>query len=125
MKSECILFKAAWISLVLIGTAILIYGLIGALWPVSSNSLFYRAIGVASVGMGLFGVMIAAIPYRRCEPWAWFTLWYYPVFWSAHLLGRLPPGEDHFHQIAFIVLSLAALVLSVRAFFPRGIGKHQ
>jgi len=71
--------------------------------------------------MGLFGVMITIIPYKRRERWAWFTLWYYPIFWLAHLLGGLPPGQDHLHQIVFIVLSFVSLLISVNEFFPREI----
>lgn len=117
-KPTGILFQFAWISLAIIGAAIFLFGLIVTLAPGSDNPLFLRAIGVASMGMGIFGVMITVIPYRRRERWAWFTLWYYPLFWSAHLFGNLPPGEDHIHQIVFIVLSLASLFLSMRAFFP-------
>ena len=84
----------------------------------------YEAIGVASIGMGLFGVMITSVAYRRRERWAWFTLWYYPVFWIAHLLGGLPPGRDHVHQIVFIVLSLGGLLLPVGEFFPRGVDRR-
>jgi hypothetical protein len=124
MKPEGTLFKITWISLAIIGGAILVFGLIVAMWPGSSNALFLRAIGVASIGMGLFGVMITVIPYRRRERWAWFILWYYPVFWSAHLFGGLPPGQDHVHQIVFIILSLASLLLSINSFFPRGMSKR-
>jgi hypothetical protein len=119
MKPEGIIFRVAWIVLALIGIAILVFGLIVTVWPGSSNPLFLRAIGVASIGMGFFGVMISVIPYRRGERWAWFTLWYYPVFWSAHLFGNLPPGQDHVHQIIFIVLALASLLLSVGTFFSQ------
>ena len=118
LKPESTLFKITWIALALIGVATFLFGLIVSLWPGSSDPLFLRAIGVASIGMGLFGVLITLIPYRRRERWAWFSLWYYPVFWSAHLFGGLPPGEDHIHQIVFIVLSLASLLLSYRSFFP-------
>jgi hypothetical protein len=124
MKPEGIVFKITWIALAIIGVAILIFGLIVTVWPGSGNSLFLRAIGVASIGMGLFGVMITLIPYRRRERWAWFALWYYPVFWSAHLFGGLPPGDDHIHQIVFIILSLASLLLSISSFFPRGMRKR-
>ena len=124
MKTEGILFKITWILLAIIGVAILLFGLIVTVWPGSDNPLFLRAIGVASIGMGLFGVLITLIPYRRHERWAWFTLGYYPVFWSAHLFGNLPPGQEHIHQIVFIVLSLASLCLSMRTFFPREIGKR-
>src|SRR6266699_2858438 len=68
---------------------------------------------------GLFGAMITLTAFRRLERWAFFSLWYYPVFWTAHLVGNLPPGRDHIHQVAFIVLSLIGLLLPVREFFPR------
>ena len=123
MKTEGILFKITWISLAIIGAAIFIFGLIVTVWPGPNNPLFLRAIGVASMGMGLFGVTITMIPYRDHERWAWFTLWYYPVFWSVHLFGNLPPGQDHVHQVVFIILSLAGLLLSMSAFFPQ-MGKH-
>jgi uncharacterized membrane protein HdeD (DUF308 family) len=119
-----ILSKIAWGSLTFIGVAILVFGLIITMWPGSSNPSFIRAIGVASIGMGLFGVMITLFAYRRGERWAWFILWYYPVFWSAHFLGGLPPGQDHIHQIVFIILSLLGLLASMREFFPRGTGQR-
>ena len=113
------LFKTGWISLAIIGVAILVFGLITTVVPASSDPPYLRAIGVASIGMGLFGLLITTMAYRRRERWAWFALWYYPVFWTAHLVGGLPPGNEHIHQIVFIVLSLAGLLLSVRGFFPR------
>lgn len=111
-------FNIAWVSLTLIGVAILIFGLIVTVWPTSSSSSYLRAIGVALIGMGIFGLLITATAFRRRERWAWFALWYYPVFWTAHLVGTLPPGKDHIHQIVFIVLSLVGLLLPVREFFP-------
>jgi hypothetical protein len=114
-----VLFKTGWISLAIIGLAILVFGLIATVVPTSSDQPYLRAIGVASIGMGLFGFLISTIPYRRRERWAWFALWYYPVFWTAHLAGGLPPGKEHVHQIVFILLSLAGLLLPVREFFPR------
>jgi hypothetical protein len=124
MQRENVRFKIAWISLAIIGAAIFVFGLIVTVWPGSSDPVFLRTIGVASIGMGLFGVMITVIPYRHRERWAWFTLWYYPIFWLAHFLGGLPPGQDHIHQIVFIVLSLVSLLISVSEFFPRGMVRH-
>lgn len=123
MKRDNIIFKSTWIALTLVGIAIFAFGLIVALWPGPSDALYLRAIGVASMGMGGFGVLITVIPYRRLERWAWYGLWYYPIFWTAHLLGGLPPGQDHIHQVVFIILSLASLLLSMGAFFPRGLSK--
>ena len=118
-QREGVLFKIAWISLAIIGVAILVFGLIVTVVPTSSDPLYLRAIGVASIGMGMFGLLITTFAYRRRERWAWFALWYYPVFWTAHLVGGLPPGKEHVHQIVFIVLSLAGLLLPVREFFGR------
>ena len=114
-----VLFKISWISLAIIGVAILVFGLIVTVVPTSSEPPYLKAIGVASIGMGLFGFLITTIAYRRRERWAWYALWYYPLLWTAHLVGGLPPGKDHIHQIVFIVLSLAGLLLPVREFFPR------
>jgi uncharacterized membrane protein HdeD (DUF308 family) len=121
---ESVLFKIAWVSLAITGLAILVFGLIATAWPSSSGPSFPRAIGVASMGMGLFGLMITVLPYRRRERWAWFTLSYYPVFWAAHLLGGLPPGQEHFHQIVFLILSLVGLLVPVGEFFSREAGRR-
>jgi hypothetical protein len=112
-------FKVAWVTLTIIGVAILGFGLIITILPGSSNQSFLQAIGVASIGMGLFGIVITVFAYRLGERWAWYILWYYPIFWSAHFLGGLPPGQDHIHQIVFVILSLAGLLIPVREFFPR------
>ena len=114
-----VLFKTGWISLAIIGVAILVFGLIVTVVPTSTDPPYLRAIGMASIGMGLLGLLITTIAYRRRERWAWFALWYYPVFWTAHLVGGLPTGTEHVHQIVFIALSLAGLLLPVREFFPR------
>jgi 4-amino-4-deoxy-L-arabinose transferase-like glycosyltransferase len=113
------LFKTGWISLAIIGVAILAFGVISALMPASGDPPYMRAIGVASIGMGLFGLLITTIAYRRRERWAWFALWYYPLFWTAHLVSGLPPGKDHVHQVVFIILSLVGLLLPIREFFGR------
>ena len=124
MQRGSVRFKIAWGSLAITGVAILVFGLIVTVWPGSSDTLFLRTIGVTSIGMGLFGVMITVIPYKRRERWAWFTLWYYPIFWLAHFLGGLPPGQDHVHQIVFIGLSLVGLLISVNEFFPGEMGQR-
>jgi len=69
---------------------------------------------------GMFGGLIAIIPFRRRERWAWWALWFYPVFWTVHLVGGLPPGRDHLHQVVFIALSLVGLLaVASSAVLPR------
>src|ERR687886_662453 len=55
-----ILFKIGWISLAIIGVAILVFGLIATMVPTSSDPPYLRAIGVASVGMGQRSVRLAS-----------------------------------------------------------------
>ncbi|MGA7269864.1 MAG: hypothetical protein WB239_02215 [Acidimicrobiia bacterium] len=112
-------FRIAWILLALTGAAIVVFGVITAIWSNSDNASYVRAAGVASIGMGVFGLMITLIPFRRREMWAWFTLWYYPVFWLAQLVGALPPGSDHIHQIMLITLSATGLLIPVRDLYSR------
>jgi len=49
----------------------------------------------------LFRAMISVIAFRRPERWAFLSLCYYPIFWTAHLVGDLPPGRDHVHQVVY------------------------
>jgi uncharacterized membrane protein HdeD (DUF308 family) len=121
-KQELRLLKTSWITLLVTGIGILGFGIIVAIYPqyASPNQeRLVQTIGVATTGMGIFGIMITLNSFRRKERWAWFTLWYYPIFWIIHFVGRLPPGNDHIHQVIFIILSLLGLLLPVRQFFPR------
>jgi hypothetical protein len=109
--------RAGWICQAVVSAAILAFGIVVVLLPMEGYGLLLRADGLAVIGVGLFGGLIAIIPFRRRERWAWWALWFYPVFWTAHLVGGLPPGEDHLHQVVFITLSLVGLLLPVRPYF--------
>ena len=110
--------RLGWIALLVTNLSVLVFGLVVVVLP-TAEVQYLRAIGAASIGMGLFGAMITLTAFRRRERWAYFTLLYLPVFWAAHLIGNLPPGQDHIHQVAFIVLSLVGLLLPLDAFFGR------
>lgn len=114
MLRTAVAMRVGWICLLLVGIGILGFGLGAACF--SSDPLL-RADGVALTGFGLFGIVVTLIPFRRGERWAWLLLWFYPVFWLVHLLGTLPPGTDHVHQIVFVALSLAGLLVTGRAFW--------
>ena len=121
-RNESLRFRLSWIALLVTGLATLAFGVVVAIVP-SSNAQYLRAIGAASIGMGLFGSVITLTALRRHERWAYFSLWFYPIFWTAHLVGNLPPGKDHIHQVIFIVLSLLGLLLPVGEFFPRTVDR--
>lgn len=117
MRRENVYLRLGSICLLVVGAGVLVFGLVAAVAPASGNQPLMRADGLASIGVGLFGVMVTLVPFRRQERWAWFTLWFYPAFWAVHLIARLPPGKDHIHQVVFIALSLGGLLLPVRKFF--------
>jgi hypothetical protein len=58
----------------------------------SGDKPLMRADGMASIGVGLFGVLITLVPFRRRERWAWWVLWFYPAFWLVHLVGDCRRG---------------------------------
>src|SRR5438045_9341252 len=92
MRSEDLRFRASWIALLVVGVATLGYGLVVVVLP-SSGAAYLRAIGATSIGMGLFGVMITVTAFRRRERWAFYSLCSYPLFWTRHPLGNLPPSR--------------------------------
>ena len=67
------LLKISWISLLATGIGILGFGIIVTVYPQiagpTEEGLLLRAIGVATTGMGIFGVMITLMAYRRKEKW--------------------------------------------------------
>jgi hypothetical protein len=104
------------------GVGIMSFGILVAAYPRIAGPYdlgLLRALGVATTGMGFFGTVITLKSYRRKERWAWLTLWYYPIFWTLHLVVGLPPGKDHIHQVVFIVISLLGLTLPFKHFFPQ------
>ena len=122
-RQESLRLRVSWIALLVTGLATLVFGLV-VVAVHSPDEQYLRAIGVSSIGMGLFGALITVTAFRRRERWAFFSLWYYPIFWTAHLVGGLPPGHDQIHQLVFIVLSLLGLLLPLGEFFPRGVSRR-
>ena len=121
-KEQILLLRISCMFLLLTGVGSLCFGILVAVYPriaVPYDFGLLRALGIATAGMGFFGTVITLMSYRRKERWAWNILWYYPIFWTLHLFGGLPPGNDHIHQVVFIVISLLGLILPFRQFFAR------
>lgn len=111
---------AAWGALLLVGLAIFVFGLVHLTDPESDPVT--RGQGLAMIGAGVFGLAITAYPFERRERWAWYVLWFYPLFWLIHLVGELGPGLREIVEVLLLLVSLAGLLLVFRDFFPRRIG---
>jgi len=70
------------------------------------------ALGTALVGFNILALVIALIPYRRGERWAWFTLWLLPLLW----VSQFALATDLTYLI-LAVLTTVGLVLPCRRFF--------
>jgi uncharacterized membrane protein YozB (DUF420 family) len=75
------------------------------------------ALGTALVGFNVLALVMALIPYRRYERWAWFTLWLLPLEWVSQFVF-LPEVT----YLVLAVLTAAGLVLPYRGFFSRAEG---
>jgi hypothetical protein len=65
-------------------------------------------IATFGAGMALLAALIALVPFRRGERWAWAVLWVWPLFFVAHVIGLgtvIPDG-------IFALVTAAALLMS-------------
>jgi hypothetical protein len=121
--------KYAWILLFLVTLLLLLIGSSGEEGPVGNGSVLnafftsdvtesifeLRFRGSILLGMFIFGLAILLKPFRSGERWAWYVLWYWPVFFVIHILafGTVMPDS------VFAAVSALALLLPYRKFFPK------
>ncbi len=76
--------------------------------------------GVATLGLGIFGMVIARVSYRKAERWAWYALWYLPIFTVAGIVVDFSIwGSIAFTFIIIAILSILGQLLSYRRFFHK------
>ena len=74
--------------------------------------------GVAILGLGIFGMVIARISYRRAERWAWFALWYLVIFTVMGIVVDFSiSGSVAFTFIIISLLAISGQLLAYRKFF--------
>ena len=77
---------------------------------------FYPVIvawGIALVGFNVLALVLALIPFRKGERWAWFALWVLPLLWLS--LFALAPDLPLY--LALALVTSAGLILPYRRFF--------
>jgi hypothetical protein len=79
-------------------------------------------VGVLKTSWSLLVLSIILWPYRKGEKWAWYTLWLVPAvlvgqgLWYSVFLGDF---SEMLPSIAIVTVTLVALLLPYRKFFPR------
>ncbi|SDP02730.1 hypothetical protein SAMN04487914_10291 [Arthrobacter sp. ok909] len=53
--------QIGWICLAIVSLAILVFGVVVAVVPMGGDAALYRADGLASTGLGLFGALIGLV----------------------------------------------------------------
>ena len=87
---------------------------------VRSQGFTITVLAVLSIGVTLYA-------FRPGERWAWYALWIWPVwsiaifvlFFTADRHADFPPPPPMLSGPVFFVITLLALALSYRKFFPR------
>lgn len=89
-------------------------------------SLYIRFSSVAALFFSFLSVMIAWKSYRRAERWAWYAFWAIPISALASTGIILSGGVSFwdssgsvYYTLVALPLSLLALFLPYRKFFPK------
>jgi hypothetical protein len=78
--------------------------------------------GISGVGLAFFGMIVSLTGFRRGEKWAWYVSWSMPIgILVAQLNVYLLTGSVSVIVlgVVFVLVSLLALFLPFRQFFPK------
>lgn len=79
--------------------------------------------GIETIFRSVFAIGLIAIPFRRCERWAWYLLWVLPVQQGAYIAFRLLSlglfSDVVYIDTGYAIVYLLGLLLPYRKFFPR------
>src|SRR5712664_2645141 len=78
--------------------------------------------GISGVGLAVFGMVVSMTSYRKGEKWAWYVSWSMPIgILAAQLNVCALTGSIMviYLAAAFTIVSLLALFLPYRQFFPQ------
>jgi hypothetical protein len=82
----------------------------------------FGTVGVLKTSWSLLVLSIILWPYRKGEKWAWYTLWLVPAvlvsqgLWYSVYLGDF---SEMLAYIPIVTVTLVALLLPYRKFFPK------
>ncbi len=114
--------KHAWIIFFVIGAFHVIAGIVRSITDVGDDA---KIASMSTVFWAIFVVTVAAVPYKRGERWSWYLLWALPVRFGVFgaFIFLFSSGAGNTADAGFFsfwtLLSLLALIMPYRKFFPR------
>ncbi len=80
----------------------------------------YYQVAAALLGFAVLGIVLAYTAFRKGEKWAWYGTWYVALFllWNVYV-NYVAGGTLWMMDSVLFVISLAALLLPFRMFFPK------
>jgi hypothetical protein len=112
-------FKAGRIIL-LVAAALMSLNHVALMFVLDNPVLF---MGYAA--FNLYALLVIAIPFRRCEKWAWYATWILPIGLAASAALAGDPNITPFYY-AVGAACVLGLLLSIRDFFvvDRQVAQH-
>ncbi len=77
-----------------------------------------RQLGNFMLATGLLMAVLAAVPFRKGERWAWYALWVAPLLVLMQLINSRG-GNGWQFDLGFVIITSAGLVWPFRRFFPK------
>jgi len=107
-------FKAGWIALLIIA-ALLVLMHFSLIFFLDEPTLF-----VGFTAFSFYAFVVLLIPFRRAEPWAWWTTWMLPIGLAVPAAGDPNIATFYFGVAAACGLGL---LLTMPAFFSNRLGE--
>lgn len=90
-------------------------------------NFYFSGGGLSDVGVAFFLIVISIFAYRTGQKWAWYSLWFVPLFFIGWVFLVLSlPNQAQSSMLtpllSFIGLSIVGLLLPFRKFFPKNKG---
>jgi uncharacterized membrane protein len=121
--------KNAWVLVTIIGAVGVILSLLMIAGIPVDPSFSYansferylsQGTGINLLGYGITGIAISMTAYKKGERWAWYVLWYLPIYFMIDtVLTYQQGGSSWAVGIVLLLISLVALLLPYRIFFPK------
>jgi cell division protein FtsW (lipid II flippase) len=93
-----------------------------SLHPDEANAMTYlfHGFGLAALGLGVFTIALSYVPYRKGEKWAWYIVWYIPIFLLLATIANYADGGRLWAlSLVLLIVALAGLLLPYRKFYPK------